>query len=53
MAHASVAAPFFSSSGDVLGALAVTGPTTRVDPVALAPIVRTATRGLTRVLARD
>ena len=52
MAHASVAAPFFSSTGDVLGALAVTGPTTRVDPASLAPIVRTATRGLTRMLAQ-
>jgi DNA-binding IclR family transcriptional regulator len=53
MAHASVAAPFFGPGGEVLGALSVTGPTTRIDAARLTPVVRATTRALTRELARS
>ena len=48
--YASVAAPFFGPAGQLVGALSVTAAVTRVDAESLGPIVRTATRGLTRSL---
>jgi len=49
--YVSVAAPVFSGDGHPLAALSVTGPGRRLDPDRFGPAVRTAARGLTRVLA--
>ncbi len=49
----SVAAPVFDRNDQPLAALSVTGPSRSVDPARFGPAVRTAARGLTRVLAGD
>jgi len=46
----SVAAPVFGRGGHVLAAISVTGPRQRLDPDVSAGVVRSAARGLTRVL---
>jgi len=48
--YVSVAAPVFQGDGRPLAALSVTGPGRRLDPDRFGPAVRTAARGLTRVL---
>ncbi len=49
----SVAAAVFDRDGRPLAALSVTGPGRRLDPERYGPTVRTAARGLTRVLQGD
>jgi len=51
--YVSVAAPIFDRAGRPLGALSVTAPSRRFDPDRFGPTVRTAARGLTRVLQGD
>lgn len=51
--YVSVASPVFDRDGRPLAALSVTGPGRRLDPDRFGPAVRTAARGLTRVLAGD
>ncbi len=48
--YVSVAAAVLDPAGTPLGALSVTGPSRRVDPDRFGPVVRTAARGLSRVL---
>lgn len=51
--YVSVAAPIFDRDGRPLAALSVTAPSRRFDPDRFGPTVRTAARGLTRVLQGD
>ena len=51
--YVSVAAPIFDRDGRPLAALSVTAPSRRFDPDQFGPTVRTAARGLTRVLQGD
>jgi DNA-binding IclR family transcriptional regulator len=51
--YVSVAAAVFDRNERPLAALSVTGPGRRLDPARFGPAVRTAARGLTRVLAGD
>ena len=51
--YVSVAAPIFDREGRPLAALSVTAPGRRFDPDRFGPTVRTAARGLTRVLQGD
>jgi DNA-binding IclR family transcriptional regulator len=51
--YVSVAAPVFDSAHHPLAALSVTGPSRRLDPERFGPVVRTAARGLTRLLAGE
>jgi len=51
LGYTSVAAPLFGLGRRVVGALAVTGPTSRTEPDSIASSVRTAALSLSRVLA--